>query len=132
MNNAQKSRCFFVSLGACLFWTSTIVAQDTVVRIIQTNYAGSNAHIIDPNTNKVVDIIENVPKAHAVVNHPDGTYFYFANEHDHNIDIVDATTLEVIDRIPLVERPTFVSTHRPKPCLIGQRILLVRLSCHVR
>tara|TARA_B100001142_G_scaffold8070_1_gene7963 strand:+ start:6123 stop:7187 length:1065 start_codon:yes stop_codon:yes gene_type:complete len=105
MNNAQKSRCFLVSLGVCLFWTSTIVAQDTVVRIIQTNYAGSNAHIIDPNTNKVVDIIENVPKAHAVVNHPDGTYFYFANEHDHNIDIVDAKTLEVVDRIPLVERP---------------------------
>ena len=80
MNNAQKSRCFLVSLGVCLFWTSTLVAQDTVVRIIQTNYAGSNAHIIDPNTNKVVDIIENVPKAHAVVNHPDGTYFYFANQ----------------------------------------------------
>tara|TARA_B100000029_G_C17590198_1_gene962269 strand:- start:451 stop:1470 length:1020 start_codon:yes stop_codon:yes gene_type:complete len=89
----------------CLLWASALAAQDSVVRIIQTNYAGSNAHIIDPDTNKVVGIIDNVPKAHAVVNHPDGSYFYFANEHDHHVDIVDAKSLEVVDRIPLIERP---------------------------
>jgi YVTN family beta-propeller protein len=89
-----------------VFAASSLVAQtDTVVQIIQTNYAGSNAHIIDPNTNEVVGIIGGVPKAHAVVNHPDGRYYYFANEHDHTIDVVDTQTLELVEHIPLRDRP---------------------------
>jgi YVTN family beta-propeller protein len=88
-----------------LAFAASAGAQDSIVRIIQTNYAGSNAHVIDPETNTVVDIIDNVPKAHAAVNHPDGTYYYFANEHAHQIDVVDAKTLEVVDAIPLIDRP---------------------------
>jgi len=107
MNNVHTKRCLLSAcLGTCLFWVSSLVAQtDSVVQIIQTNYAGSNAHIIDPNTNKVVGVIDGVPMAHAAVNHPDGTYFYFANEHDHHIDVVDTKTLQVVERIPLIERP---------------------------
>jgi len=105
MENA-KIRCLLSACFAtCLTWASSAGAQDSVVQIIQTNYAGSNAHIIDPNTNTVVDIIEGVPKAHAAVNHPDGTYFYFANEYDHHVDVVDTKTLEVVDRIALIDRP---------------------------
>ena len=105
MNNV-KMRCLLSAfLGTCLVWASSLVAQDSVVQIIQTNYAGTNAHIIDPNTNTVVDVIEGVPKAHAAVNHPDGTYFYFANEFANQIDVVDTTTLQVVDRIPLIDRP---------------------------
>ena len=107
MNNVHAKRLLrSVYLGTCFFGASSLLAQtDSVVRIIQTNFAGSNAHVIDPSTNEVVDIIEGVPKAHAVVNHPDGTYFYFANEHDETIDVVDITTLEVVERIPLIDRP---------------------------
>ena len=106
MNNV-KTRCLLSAcVGTCLIWASSLVAQtDSVVRIIQTNYAGSNAHMIDPITNEVVAVIDNVPKAHAVVHHPDATYFYFANEHDNHVDVVDAKTLQVVERIPLVERP---------------------------
>ena len=101
-----KRQLLLVCLGTCLFGGSSLLAQtDTVVQIIQTNYAGSNAHIIDPNTNKVVGVIDGVPKAHAAVNHPDGTYYYFANEHDHAVDVVEIETLEVVERIPLRDRP---------------------------
>ncbi len=106
MNNAHtKRRLLSACLGMCLFGASQVGQSEPVVRIIQTNYAGSNAHIIDPETNEVLAVIEGVPKAHAVVNHPDGTYYYFANEHDHTIDVVDAETLELVERIPLTERP---------------------------
>ena len=106
MNNAYtKRRLLSTCLGACLFGSSLVALGDTVVRIIQTNYAGSNAHIIDPSTNEVLGVIEGVPKAHAVVNHPDGTYYYFANEHNHTIDVVDVETLAVVEHIPLIERP---------------------------
>jgi YVTN family beta-propeller protein len=128
MNNVQKSRCLFVSLGICLFWVSSLVAQDSIVRIIQTNFAGSNAHVIDPTTNKVVDIIQNVPKAHAAVNHPDGTYFYFANEHDHNIVVVDTKTLEVVDRIPLVERPNKLVINKTQ----NKLYVAIRDSAHLQ
>ena len=36
------------------------LGRATVVRIIQTNAAGDNAHVIDPTTNKVVGIIKDV------------------------------------------------------------------------
>ena len=105
MNNVHvKRRCVIACLGASLFGASSLIAQTETV-IIQTNYAGSNAHIIDPVTNEVVDTIEGVPKAHAVVNHPDGTYFYFANEHIDVVDVVDIQTREVVEQIPLMDRP---------------------------
>ena len=105
MNSVHtKRRCVIACLGMSLFGASSLIAQTETV-IIQTNYAGSNAHIIDPVTNEVVGTIEGVPKAHAVVNHPDGTYFYFANEHIDVIDVVDIQTREVVEQIPLMDRP---------------------------
>ena len=105
MNNANMRYLFPAILTTGLIWAASAGAQDSVVRIIQTNYAGSNAHVIDPATNEVIDIIDNVPKAHAAVNHPDGTYYYFANEHAHQVDVVDARTLQVVQAIPLIDRP---------------------------
>ncbi len=105
MNNANTRYLLSAVLTTGLLWAASAGAQDSIVRIIQTNYAGSNAHVIDPATNTVVDIIDNVPKAHAAVNHPDGTYFYFANEHANQVDVVDARTLEVLEAIPLIDRP---------------------------
>ena len=105
MNNAKSRYLLSAILTTGLLWAASAGAQDSVVRIIQTNYAGSNAHVIDPATNQVVDIIDNVPKAHAAVNHPDGTYYYFANEHAHQVDVVDAKTLQVVEAIPLIDRP---------------------------
>ncbi len=106
MNNIHTKRQLLATcLGTCLFGASLVVRSDTVVRIIQTNSAGTDVHIIDPNTNEVVGIIEGIPRAHAAVNHPDGTYYYFANEHDHTVDVVDIATLGIVERIPLRERP---------------------------
>lgn len=106
MNTVLNKR--FALLGgfaACFCMYSPASLGDEVVRIIQTNYAGSNAHIIDPETNEVLDVIDGVPKAHAVVNHPDGTYYYFANEHIHAVDVVEVASLEVVEQIPLMDRP---------------------------
>lgn len=99
-------RLLSVFLGTCLFAASLVAqSQDTVVRIIQTNSAGTNAHLIDPDTNEVVGVIDGVAQAHAAINNPDGTLFYFANERDHTIDIVDVETLEVVETIRLQDRP---------------------------
>ncbi len=105
MNNFYTKQLLPTCLGMCLFGAALVAQSDTVVRIIQTNAAGSNAHVIDPETNEVVGIIDGIPRAHAAVNHPDGTYLYFANEHDESVDVVDVATLQVVQRISLIDRP---------------------------
>lgn len=84
-------------------------AQARVVRIIQTNAAGDNVHIIDPATNRVVDIIEGIPIAHGVTSHPDGSALFFSNEVERTLDIVPAATLKVAKKIPLTGRPNNVA-----------------------
>jgi YVTN family beta-propeller protein len=81
----------------------------TAVRIIQTNGAGDNAHVIDPVTNKVVGIIEGVEIVHGVTSAPDGSKIYLSNESIHTLDVVDAKTLKVTKRIELSGRPNNVA-----------------------
>lgn len=100
-------------LGLLLLGASLVAQSETVVRIIQTNSAGTNAHLIDPTTHTVVGVIQGIPQAHAAVDHPDGTRYYFANEHDNTVDVVDASTLDVIAHIPLTARPNKLVINEP-------------------
>jgi YVTN family beta-propeller protein len=77
----------------------------TAVRIIQTNAAGDNTHVIDPVTNKVVGIIEGIEVPHGVTSAPDGTRIYITNESLSTVDVVDAKTFKVIKRVPLTGHP---------------------------
>lgn len=80
-----------------------------VARIIQTNAAGDNIHVIDPATNKVVGVINDIEVPHGVTSAPDGTRMYFTNESRHTVDVVDATTFAVIARVPLSGRPNNIA-----------------------
>ena len=77
----------------------------TKVRIIQTNAAGDNIHVIDPTTNKVVGMITDIEIPHGVTSAPDGTKIYISDEHLSTLDVVDARTLRVTNRIKLSGRP---------------------------
>jgi YVTN family beta-propeller protein len=80
-----------------------------VTRIIQTNAAGDNIHVIDPATNKVVGIINDIEVPHGITSSPDGTRLYFTNEAKHTVDAVDAQTFAVIARVPLSGRPNNIA-----------------------
>ena len=90
-----------------LFLAAPLGAQ--TVRIVQTNAAGDNAHIIDPATNEIVDEISGLPMAHGVASAPDGSKLYFSNEVDHTLDIVPTNTWKVSKQIPLTGRPNNVA-----------------------
>jgi len=75
------------------------------VRIIQTNAAGDNVHVIDPATNKVVGIIEGIEVPHGVSVAPDAQRIYITDEPLKSLDVVDAKTLKIIKKIPLSGRP---------------------------
>ena len=108
---ARLSRIVAVSLASVLLATP-LFAQSRVVRIIQTNAAGDNVHLIDPATNRVVDTISGMPIAHGVTSHPNGSALYFSNEVESTLDIVPAATLKVARKIPLSGRPNNVAiTH---------------------
>jgi YVTN family beta-propeller protein len=80
------------------------------VRVIQTNAAGDNVHIIDPVTNKVVGEIKGIEAGHgaAVANN----HIFVSNEADSTLDVVDWKTLLVTNRIPLSGHPNNISAGR--------------------
>jgi YVTN family beta-propeller protein len=79
------------------------------VRIIQTNSAGDNVHIIDPATNKIVGVIKGIEVNHGAAVAPDGTRYYISNEAESTLDVVDAKTLKVTKSIPLTAHPNNVA-----------------------
>src|SRR6266853_6574085 len=79
------------------------------VRIIQTNSAGDNVHIIDPATNKVVAVIKGIEVNHGAAVSPDGSRYYFSNEAESTLDVVDTKTLKVTRNIPLTGHPNNVA-----------------------
>lgn len=81
----------------------------STVRIIQTNSAGDNIHIIDPATNKVVGIIDGIEVSHGAAVAPDGSHYYFSNEAESTLDVVDQKTLKVTKSIPLSGHPNNIA-----------------------
>ena len=79
------------------------------VRIIQTNSAGDNVHVIDPATNKVVGEITGIEVSHGAAGAPDGSRIYVSNEADSTLDVVDARTLKVTQKIPLSGHPNNIA-----------------------
>jgi YVTN family beta-propeller protein len=81
-------------------------------RIVQTNSAGDNVHIIDPTTNKVVGEINGIEVGHGAAAAPDGSRIYVSNEADSTLDVVDARTLRVMSKVPLSGHPNNISISR--------------------
>ncbi len=82
------------------------------VRIIQTNSAGDNVHVIDPATNRVVGEITGIEVNHGAAAAPDGRHLYISNEADSTLDVVDATSLRVTNKIPLSGHPNNIAAGR--------------------
>jgi len=75
------------------------------VRILQTNSAGTDVFVFNPETMEQVGHITNLPHNHGATVHADGTYYYFTNEHEQTVDVVDTRTHEVVERIQLANGP---------------------------
>jgi YVTN family beta-propeller protein len=79
-----------------------------VARVLQSNSAGDNVHVIDPKTHSVVGMIEDIEVPHGLAISPDGARIYVTNEARVTLDVVDAKSLAVFKRIPLSGRPNNV------------------------
>jgi YVTN family beta-propeller protein len=84
---------------------ATLAASERHPRIIQTNSAGDNVHLIDPTTNTVVGVIHGIEAGHGAGGSPDGSRIYISDEAESTLDVVDAKSLTVLHRIPLSGHP---------------------------
>ena len=103
MAKAQQFNWILATV-AILALPLTSAAQGTV-RIVQTNSAGDNVHVIDPVTNTVVGEITGIERAHGAAPSPNGKWLYVANESDDTVDVVDMEMLKVVKQIDLMGRP---------------------------
>ena len=111
MTNKQAFRGGLTALAGILLCTvsfSLAAAQQSKVRIVQTNSAGDNIHIIDPVTNKVVGEIKGVEAPHGVAVAPDGSRIYVSEQSDFTLTVIDGKTLQVTKKIPLSGNPNLV------------------------
>lgn len=97
-------------------------APQRLVRVLQSNAAGDDIHVIDPATNQVVGRIEGIEVPHGLVISPDGQRVYVTNEALVTLDVVDASTLQVVKRIKLSGRPNNVAVkHDGSAVYVGIR-----------
>ena len=110
MNTYALRRCLTV-VAVTALCTVSLTAQHKV-RIIQTNSAGDNVHLIDPATNKVVGVIEGIEVNHGAAASPDGSRLYISNEADSTLDFVDVKTLKVTNKVKLSGHPNNIAIGR--------------------
>src|SRR5580765_7890511 len=104
----KQARPYLTALAAIVLCSTSLTAQHKV-RIIQTNSAGDNVHIIDPVTNKVVGEITGIEVNHGAAVAPDGSRIYISDEAESTLDVADGKTFKVIKRVPLSGHPNNIA-----------------------
>jgi YVTN family beta-propeller protein len=101
---SNKGGFRWLHISLLLALTALPVSADTV-RIYVTNSAGDSIHVIDPATNKVVQVIEGIEVPHGVGFSPDGARVYVTNEADSTLDVIDQKSGKLIGKVPLSGHP---------------------------
>ena len=94
---------------ACALFLSATAARAELVRVYITNSAGDSIHVIDPATNKVVQVIKGIEAAHGINFAPDGSKVYVSNEADSTLDVFDRESGKLIKKIALSNHPNNIA-----------------------
>src|ERR1051325_1766988 len=98
-----------IGLAVALTVGAASLGAQGKVRIVQTNSAGDNVHLIDPTTNKVVGFINGIEVNHGPAVAADGTRICVSTEADSTLDVVDGKSLKVTNKIKLSGHPNNIS-----------------------
>src|SRR5947208_6665560 len=102
MRNASRTILGILALAALGLVAETTWAQ--TARIYVTNSAGDNIHVIDPATNKVVQVINGIEAAHGIDFSPDGARVYVSNEAESTLDVFDRKSGGVLAKVKQIGR----------------------------
>ena len=73
--------------------------------IYVTNSAGDTVNVIDPTSNKVVQVIQGIELPHGIAFSPDGKRVYISSESESVLDVVDRVSGEILKKVPLSAHP---------------------------
>ena len=102
-----------------LFALLAIPLTASSVRVYQTNSAGDQVDIIDPATNKVVQVVRDIEVPHGVAFSPDGTRAWISCEAENDVWAVDTKTAKLIRKIPLSGKPNNLAVSKD-----GKRVFI--------
>ena len=119
MSTLVRSHCGGLGSLWIVLALAALPASAGEVRVYATNSAGDNIHVIDPATNKVVQVIEGIETPHGVDFAPDGTRVYVSNEADSTLDVVDRKTGKIVKKVPLSGHPNNIAVTRD-----GARVII--------
>ena len=92
-----------------LLLINTVPLIAGMVRVYVTNAAGDSVHVIDPATNKVVQVIKGIEGAHGINFAPDGSRVYISNEADSTLDVVDRKAGKIVKKVALSGHPNNIA-----------------------
>src|SRR3989454_2022973 len=109
MSTLVRSHCGGLGSLWIVLALAALPASAGEVRVYATNSAGDNIHVIDPATNKVVQVIGGIETPHGVDFAPDGARVYVSNEADSTLDVVDRKTGKILKKVPLSGHPNNIA-----------------------
>jgi YVTN family beta-propeller protein len=89
------------------------------VRVYVTNSAGDSVEAIDPETNKVVQVISGIPVPHGINFSPDGRRIYVSSEAENVLDVVDRQSGKMVSKVALSGHPNNIAVTKD-----GGRVLV--------
>ena len=108
-------------------WLALVLASFSVpgstraelVRIYVTNSAGDSVHVVDPATNKVVQVFKGPEAMHGIAFAPDGSRVYVSNEHERTLDVFNREDGKLIKQVKLSDRPNNIAVARDGRIAVG-------------
>jgi YVTN family beta-propeller protein len=94
-------------------------ARAELVRIYVTNSAGDSVHVVDPVTNKVVQVFKGPEAMHGIGFAPDGSRVYVSNEHDRTLDVFNRKDGKLIKQVKLSDRPNNIAVAKDGRIAVG-------------
>jgi len=91
----------------------------SAARIYVTNSAADTIDVVDPATNKIVQVIRGIELPHGINFSPDATRVYVSNESESVLDVIDALSGNILQKIPLSGRPNNISVTKD-----GRRVVV--------
>jgi YVTN family beta-propeller protein len=108
--------------SGCLIYLWLLLAMPSAARtvlIYVSSHTSGTVSVIDPATDKVVQVIEGIEVPRWIDFSPDGRRVYITGEGEEVINVVDQKTGKIIKKIPLSGHPNMVSATKD-----GGRVLV--------
>jgi len=115
----MKTLCAALAAVPLVLVFGAFPASADLVRVYVTNSAGDSIHVIDPATNKVVQVIKGIEGAHGIAFSPDGGRVYASNEADTTLDVFDRKSGKLIKKVPLSNHPNNIAVARDGRIVVG-------------